>query len=92
MVNILILFVALSKMLNVKNNRRGLCFYKHFFTKKDPISDILSIELFAGRQVRAPFLMINGPHFTECHLNFAQKCPSKKPIQYLVLCDARILF
>jgi len=33
--------------------------------------------LFAGRQVRAPFPMINGLHFAECHLNFGQKRPSK---------------
>jgi len=44
----------------------------------------LSIELFAGRQVRAPFPMINGPHFAECHLNFAQKRHTKK-IPYNIL-------
>lgn len=49
-----------SKRLNVKNNHRGPCFLNTFLRKQDPISDILSIELFVGRQVRAPFPMING--------------------------------
>lgn len=89
-------FVARSKRLNVKNNRRGPCFLNTFSRKKDPISDILPLNCLPVDRWEHLFQWLMAPFCTECHLNFSQKRSlkkkKKKSVQYPVLCFIFVSF